>query len=76
MSVASNMISLLAYGKHIALNYGNAAGVFWEDEAQALNLYGARIPVEKFKAMVGKDGRPGRPIGAGSQRADRRHHVP
>jgi hypothetical protein len=54
MSVASNMISLLAYGKHIALNYGNAAGVFWEDEAQALNLYGARIPVEKFKAMVGK----------------------
>jgi superfamily II DNA helicase RecQ len=54
MSVASNMISLLAYGKHIALNYGNAGGVFWEDEAQALNLHGARIPMEKFKAMVGR----------------------
>jgi len=54
MSVASNMISLLAYGKHIALNYGNAGGVFWEEEAQALNLHGARIPMEKFKAMVGK----------------------
>lgn len=54
MSVASNMISLLAYGKHIALNYGNAGGVFWEDETQTLNLHGARIPMEKFKAMVGK----------------------
>jgi hypothetical protein len=54
MSVASNMISLLAYGKHIALNYGNAGGVFWEDETQTLNLHGARIPAEKFKAMVGK----------------------
>jgi hypothetical protein len=54
MSVASNMISLLAYGKHIALNYGNAGGVFWEEEAQALNLHGARIPMEKFKTMVGK----------------------
>lgn len=54
MSVASNMISLLAYGKHIALNHGNAGGVFWEGGEWAINLHGARIVMEKFKAMVGK----------------------
>jgi hypothetical protein len=54
MSAVSNMISLLAYGKHIALNYGNASGVFWENGRQIMNLHGRRIIIEKFKAMVQK----------------------
>jgi hypothetical protein len=54
MSVASNMISLLAYGKHIAMNHGNAGSVFWEEGNRAMKLHGARIVMEKFKAMVGK----------------------
>jgi superfamily II DNA helicase RecQ len=52
MSAVSNMISLLAYGKHIALNHGNAGGVFWEMERRVMNLHGMRIIMEKFKAMV------------------------
>ncbi len=52
MSAISNMISLLAYGKHIALNHGNAGGVFWEADRRIMNLHGARIVMEKFKAMV------------------------
>jgi hypothetical protein len=48
------MISLLAYSKHIALNHGNTGSIFWEEGNQAMKLYGARIVIEKFKAMVGK----------------------
>jgi hypothetical protein len=54
MSVASNIISLLAYGKHIAMNYGNVGSVFWEEGNQTMKLHGARIVIEKFKAMVEK----------------------
>jgi hypothetical protein len=54
MSAVSNMISLLAYGKHIALNHGNAGGVFWENGRQIMNLHGRRIIMEKFKAIVQK----------------------
>jgi hypothetical protein len=54
MSVASNMISLLAYSKHIALNHGNAGSVFWIQEGRIMKLHGAHIVMEKFKEMVGK----------------------
>jgi hypothetical protein len=54
MSVASNMISLLAYSKHIALNHGNAGSVFWIQEGRIMQLHGAQIVMEKFKWMVGK----------------------
>jgi hypothetical protein len=48
------MISLLAYSKHIAMNHGNAGSVFWEEGNRAMKLHGARIVIEKFKAIVGK----------------------
>ncbi|KAK0926478.1 hypothetical protein LTR29_017851 [Friedmanniomyces endolithicus] len=52
MSVVSNMISLLAYGKYIALNHGNAGAVFWERGDRVMKLHGARIVMEKFQEMV------------------------
>lgn len=54
MSVASNMISLLAYSKHIALNHGNAGSVFWIQEGRIMKLHGAQIVMEKFKWMIGQ----------------------
>ena len=53
-SVVSNMISLLAYGKHIALNHGNASAVFWEKCDRVMRLHGARIVMEKFKETTAK----------------------
>lgn len=54
MNVASNMISLLAYSKHIALNHGNAGSVFWIQEGRIMKLHGAQIVMEKFKWMIGQ----------------------
>ena len=53
-SVVSNMISLLAYGKHIALNHGNAGAVFWEKCDRVMKLHGARIVMEKFKETIAR----------------------
>ncbi|KAG6157487.1 hypothetical protein E4U50_007512 [Claviceps purpurea] len=52
MSVLSCMISLLAYGKRIAMEYGNAGSVFWEGEDRVMVLNGGRIVMAKFRAMV------------------------
>ncbi len=54
ISVVSNMTSLLAYGKHTALNHGNAGAVFWEKGGRVMKLHGARIVMEEFKEMVEK----------------------
>ena len=47
----STMISLLAYGKHIALNHGNAGMIDWPSE-EVMTLHGQRIYMEKFRKMV------------------------
>jgi hypothetical protein len=52
MSVVSTMISLLAYGKYLAMNHGNVDAIFWEKEDRVMQLHGMRIVMEKFKSMV------------------------
>jgi hypothetical protein len=54
MSVMSTMISLLAYGKYLAMNHGNAGAIFWEKEDKVMQLHGMRIVMEKFKSMVNR----------------------
>ncbi|KAG6091014.1 hypothetical protein E4U31_007459 [Claviceps sp. LM219 group G6] len=54
MSVFSCMISLLAYGKRIAMEHGNAGSVFWEEGNRVMILHGGRIVMTKFRAMVEK----------------------
>ncbi|KAG5920002.1 hypothetical protein E4U61_000340 [Claviceps capensis] len=54
MSVLSYMINLLAYGKHIAMEHGNAGSVFWEEGNRAMILQGTRIVMDKFRTMVDK----------------------
>ena len=54
MSVMSTMISLLAYGKYLAMNHGNAGAIFWEKEDRVMQLHGMRIVMDKFKDMVSR----------------------
>ena len=54
MSVISTMISLLAYGKYLAMNHGNAGAIFWEKEDRVMQLHGMRIVMDKFKDMVSR----------------------
>ena len=54
MSVMSNMISLLAYGKLIALNHGNSGSIFWEKGDRVMRLHSSRIVMDKFREMVKK----------------------
>lgn len=51
-SPMSTMISLLAYGKHIALNTGNAASTQWSRDMKVLRLHGKPIVLERFKDMI------------------------
>ena len=52
MSPMSTMVSLLAYGKYLALNHGNAGSIFWERGDRVMRLHGSRIVMEKFREMV------------------------
>ena len=51
-SPMSKMISLLAYGKMIARNHGNAGSVLWSQDKKVIQLRGRKIPVSRFKNMV------------------------
>ncbi|TKA55283.1 hypothetical protein B0A49_12685, partial [Cryomyces minteri] len=51
-SPMSTMISLLAYGKSIALNTGNSASTQWSRDTRVLRLHGRPIVLEKFKEMI------------------------
>jgi hypothetical protein len=46
------MISLLAYGKYLAVDNGNARANFWEKEDKVMKLHGMRIIIDKVKSMV------------------------
>jgi hypothetical protein len=48
----SAMISLLAYGKYLAVDHGNAGANFWEKEDKVMKLHGMRIIIDKVKSMV------------------------
>jgi hypothetical protein len=52
MSVMSTMISLLAYGKYLAMHHGNAGAIFWEKDDKVMKLHGMRIVMDKVKSMV------------------------
>jgi len=51
-SPASTMISLLAYGKSVALNSGNAGSVLWSKDKTTLFLHGRPISMDRFRRMV------------------------
>ncbi|KAK4947069.1 hypothetical protein LTR66_014220 [Elasticomyces elasticus] len=51
-SPMSTMISLLAYGKSIALNTGNSASTQWSRDMRVLRLHGRPIVLERFKEMI------------------------
>jgi superfamily II DNA helicase RecQ len=51
-SVMSKMISLLAYGKHIALNHGNAGAVMWSRDGKEMTIRGMPIVIARFRKMV------------------------
>jgi len=51
-SPMSMMISLLAYGKAIALNHNNPGSVFWSKDKKTVYLHGRPIVIERFQRMV------------------------
>jgi hypothetical protein len=46
------MLNMLAYGKDIAKNTGNAGNTFWSSDGRTLYMHGRPIVISKFKAMV------------------------
>lgn len=51
-SVMSKMLSLLAYGKSLALNHGNAGAVFWSHDGSTMSYRGRPIVIARFRRMV------------------------
>jgi hypothetical protein len=51
-SVMSKMLSMLAYGKHLAMNHGNASAVSWSEDRLVLSYRGRPIALSRFKSMV------------------------
>ncbi|KAL6164428.1 hypothetical protein ACJQWK_09163 [Exserohilum turcicum] len=51
-SPMSAMISLLAYGKHAALNEGNASNAHWSNDKKIFYLSGRPIVIERFRKMA------------------------
>jgi hypothetical protein len=52
MSAMSTIISLLAYSKYLAMNYGNSGSIFWEKNNRVIKLHGMRIVIDKVRHMV------------------------
>jgi hypothetical protein len=48
----SEMISLLVYSKHAALNEGNASNAYWSLDKKIFYLNGWPIVVERFCKMA------------------------
>jgi hypothetical protein len=51
-SVMSKMLSLLAYGKNLALNHGNAGSVFWSKDGRTMSIQGRSIAINRVRRMV------------------------
>ena len=51
-SPMSVMLSLLAYGKHAALNEGNAGNAYWSPDKKIFYLSGQPIVIERFRKMA------------------------
>jgi hypothetical protein len=46
------LISLLAYGKHVALNTSNAGSITWSRDKATMYFHGLAIPLSAFQSMV------------------------
>jgi hypothetical protein len=51
-SPMSEMINLLAMGKHIGLNAGNSGNVYWLKDKKTYYLNGRLIVISRFCEMV------------------------
>jgi len=51
-SPMSTMLSLLAYGKHVALNTGNSGNSWWSKDKKTFYLYGRPIIISQFRRMA------------------------
>jgi hypothetical protein len=51
-SVMSKMLSMLAYGKHLAMNHGNSGAVSWSEDRLMLSYQGKPIVLSRFKSIV------------------------
>ena len=48
----SELINLLAYGKYIALNTGNACSITWSRDNATIHYHGLAIPLSLFRSMI------------------------
>jgi hypothetical protein len=51
-SLISEMINLLAIGKHIGLNVGNSGNAYWSKDKKTYYLNGRPIVISRFCEMV------------------------
>jgi len=51
-SVISKMLSILAYGKHLAINHGNASAISWSEDRLVLSYRGRPVALSRFKSIV------------------------
>ena len=51
-SPMSQLLSLLAYGKYIAMNSGSAGNAFWSEDRKVFHLNGRPIVVQHFQHMA------------------------
>jgi hypothetical protein len=51
-SIMSKMLSMLTYGKHLAMNHGNAGTVSWSKDRLVLSYRGRPIALSRFKSIV------------------------
>jgi superfamily II DNA or RNA helicase len=51
-SPMSEMLSLLAYGKHVAMNAGNSGNAFWSKDKKIFHLNGRPIHISRFQQMA------------------------
>ncbi|KIV98766.1 uncharacterized protein PV09_09464 [Verruconis gallopava] len=51
-SPMSEMLSLLAYGKYVALNSGNSGSAFWSADKKIFYFRGKPVVLRKFQQMV------------------------
>ena len=52
LSPMSEMINLLAYGKHIAHNQGNTGNAYWSEDKKIFYLNGQPISIARFCKMA------------------------
>jgi hypothetical protein len=52
-SVMSKALSILAYGKSIAMDHSNAGSISWSDDETTMSYKGRPIDIVRFRSMVG-----------------------